>query len=166
MGQLLEAIDSYPNAKVIITYPNADTSGRELITVIEKYAAENRNRVYVSTSLGQLNYLSALQYMDLVIGNSSSGLIEAPSFKVPTVNIGSRQQGRLQAESVVQCDENQESIKEAMNQALSPGFKERLTSTGNPYGDGRASERMVRQLERTDFDNLIVKQFYDAEFTL
>ena len=110
MVNLLAALDRFPQAKVIITFPNADVEGRHLIEQIKAYAASNKERVFLTSSLGQLKYLSALQHVDVIIGNSSSGLLEAPSFKKPTINIGDRQKGRIKADSVIDCDECTDAI--------------------------------------------------------
>lgn len=161
LQELLSALDEYPDARLIITYPNADTFGRALINQIESYASERPDRVLVSPSLGQLRYLSALQYVDAVVGNSSSGLIEAPSFQTPTVNIGPRQQGRLRAASVIDCKERREDIKAAIDRALDPGFRATLTSVSNPYGDGHATRKIIEQLQNSELDELGMKIFYD-----
>ena len=99
--------------------------------------------------------------MDLVLGNSSSGLIEVPSFNIPTVNVGNRQQGRLQAESVIQCHEDKESIVQAINLGLSADFNKKIALLQNPYGDGGASKEIVRIIKDTSLDNIVKKSFYD-----
>ena len=161
LQNLLDALDRFPEAKVILTYPNADTFGRSLIRQIKDYANERSDRILLSSSLGQLLYLSALQEVDLVIGNSSSGLVEAPSVCTPTVNIGKRQQGRLRAESVIDCAENTGAIEKAIAKALSKKFQEKVQHTTNPYSQSNTSQRIVSQLKNISLEGLLVKNFYD-----
>jgi GDP/UDP-N,N'-diacetylbacillosamine 2-epimerase (hydrolysing) len=125
-NELLQALDKYENTSIIFTKPNADTDGRIIIQMIDEYVSKNSSKAVAFTSLGQLRYLSAIQYMDVVIGNSSSGLIEVPSFKIPTINIGDRQQGRVKAISVIDCDANELDIKKGIQKALSQDFKEQI----------------------------------------
>ncbi len=165
MENLFVALDSFPKAKVIITFPNADAEGRQLIEQITEYAGRNKERVYITASLGQLGYLSALQHVDAVIGNSSSGLLEAPSFKKPTVNIGDRQKGRLKAESVIDSSESAESITHAIQVALSDDFAAVLSRVENPYGQGEAVKVMLDVIKKVDVKSLIRKPFYDVEFS-
>lgn len=163
---LLLALEEFPQAKVIITYPNADAEGRHLIEQIKTYAEKNKERVYLSPSLGQLRYLSALQHVDAVIGNSSSGLLEVPSFKKPTINIGDRQKGRLKAGSVIDCGESTDSIVKAIEIALSDKFSEITTHVNNPYGQGRAVDFILNAITHADLKSLIRKPFYDVDFEL
>jgi len=142
-GAVLEALDSFPNYQVILTYPNADDGGRQIIEMLKKYGAENQARVLTIASLGQQRYLSALKHCRAVIGNSSSGLIEVPSFHKPTVNIGMRQKGREAAQSVIHCEPNSQSIREAIDKAISPDFQTLVTTVENPYGQGRASSQIM-----------------------
>jgi GDP/UDP-N,N'-diacetylbacillosamine 2-epimerase (hydrolysing) len=160
-GNLLQALDTLENTGFIFTKPNADTDGRVIINLIDKYVAANPEKSVAFTSLGQLRYLSALQYMDGVVGNSSSGLLEAPSFKIGTVDIGERQQGRIRAASVVNCEPTKAGIAEAIHQILSPDFKDSLKNLKNPYGEQNASEQIVPVLKNTDLENLLKKHFYD-----
>ncbi|WP_460241834.1 UDP-N-acetylglucosamine 2-epimerase [Aurantivibrio infirmus] len=166
MKNLFAALDEFPEAKIIISYPNADAYGRSLISEIQEYAEANINRVYVFVSLGQLKYLSALQFMNVVIGNSSSGLIEAPSFQKPTVNIGDRQKGRLKAASVIDCDDTKSAIVSAIKKSISPEFTLLMSSVENPNGNGNASEFIFNQFCKIDLDNLVRKPFYDVGFSL
>lgn len=161
MGELLTALDQFPHAKVIITHPNADTDGRILIRLIEDYAQRNRDRVRAVTSLGQQRYLSLMRQCDVVLGNSSSGLTEAPALKKATVNLGSRQKGRLKADSVIDCDESSESIETALKQALSEGFRSGLKKVQSMYGEGNASASIKAVLKNVDVDSLIIKEFHD-----
>ncbi len=154
-------LDLYPDHKCIITYPNADTHGRKLIEVLETYKNKYPGRVLLVQSLGQLRYLSLLKYCSAVIGNSSSGLIEAPTFNIPTVNIGNRQKGRITGETVIQCGESFDEIKQAVNQALNPEFIANCKRVKNPYGDGDSSNRIVSTMLSFPLDNIVEKSFYD-----
>ena len=161
MSELLSSLSEFIDYKIIFTMPNADADGREIFKLIEKYCLDNHNcRVY--TSLGQLRYLSCLKYIDLVIGNSSSGLLEVPSFKIPTVNIGDRQKGRLKADSVIDCAPKKSQISSAINRAITLDFKESCKIVKNPYGNDGASEMIVQRLENIDFNNLLKKNFFDT----
>lgn len=159
--QLIEALEAFPEASVIITKPNSDPEGQIIIDHIEQYALLHPNRVKVFASLGQVNYLSMIQLCDVVIGNSSSGLIEVPSFKKATVNIGYRQSGRLKAESVIDCDNNKESIVIAIRKALSPEFKQILDNVATPYDEGVPSIQIKEQLKKADLSDILVKKFHD-----
>ena len=160
MRELLNALSEFKDYKIIFTMPNADTDGREIFKLIESFCLDNHNcRAY--TSLGQLKYLSCLKYVDLVLGNSSSGLAEVPSFKIPTVNIGDRQKGRLKAESVINCKPEERQITASINKAISAEFKKSCEFVMNPYGDGGASEIILQKLEEIDFTNLLKKKFFD-----
>jgi GDP/UDP-N,N'-diacetylbacillosamine 2-epimerase (hydrolysing) len=159
--QLLAAIDRFEDVNIIFTKPNSDTNGRVIIQLIEEYVKKNNDNAIAFESLGQLRYLSAIQYVDVVIGNSSSGLIEVPSFKKPTINIGDRQQGRVKAASVIDCKSNYEDIVDAIGKALSNEFQEKLKSTKNPYGDRNASIEIVDVLKKVELTNIIKKQFYN-----
>lgn len=154
---LLKALDAFPQHQIILTYPNADDGGREIIPLLEAYAKQQPSRVIAIPSLGQKRYLSAVKHAAAVVGNSSSGIIEVPSFKVPTVNIGERQRGRLAAESVFSCPSNTAAIIET----LQLGLKNDLTQVMNPYGKGKASEAILKQLKAADLS--VVKTFYDLQ---
>jgi len=159
--ELLMAIDKLKDAKVIFTMPNADTDGRVIMQQINAYVANSEGRAKAFTSLGQLRYLSALKNMDLVLGNSSSGLIEAPSFKTPTVNIGDRQKGRIKAPSVIDCQPTMRSIFEATQEALSLEFKRSIANMESPYGTGGASRKIKEIIESFPLEGIVKKEFYD-----
>ena len=165
MDNLFAAIDSFKEARVIFTFANADADGRQLIEQVKQYAAENPTRVLARHSLGQCLYLSCLQHVDAVIGNSSSGLLEAPSFGKPTVNIGDRQKGRPRAISVIDCDESADSIERAITSALSSDFIETASGAVNPYGDGHATLRILQAIKRVDLQSLSRKVFHDINFS-
>lgn len=158
---LLGALDSLgEDTGLIFTLPNADTGGRAIARRIEAYAGSRPNAV-AHTSLGQLGYLSCLGQVDAVVGNSSSGLIEAPTFGIGTVNIGDRQAGRLKAASVVDCAPQTDAIKAAVVRVLSPAFREEIATIVNPYGEGGASEAIVHILRQHPLDGLLKKRFHD-----
>ena len=146
MMQLLGALEAFPQATIVFTYPNADTGGRALIDCIDQFVARNRSRAKAFVSLGQLRYLSLMREANVVIGNSSSGLTEAPAMKRATVNIGNRQNGRLKASSVIDATDDQASIIDAIEQALSAEFVSRLPATHSLYGQGDAAAAMVSLL--------------------
>lgn len=161
VNALLKALDNFPDAKIIFTKPNSDTGGRIIINLIDDYVAKRSHRAAAYTSLGQLRYLSAIKHVDVVMGNSSSGLIEAPAFKKPTVNLGDRQLGRLKAASVIDCKEDTESIVAAIKKALSPDFQYSLSKVVSPYGNGNASYKIKEYLKNVNLDGIIQKKFFD-----
>jgi GDP/UDP-N,N'-diacetylbacillosamine 2-epimerase (hydrolysing) len=157
---LLDSISELKNTKIIFTKANSDTSGRIINTMIDDYVAKHNN-VICFTSMGQLNYLSALQFMDAVVGNSSSGLIEAPSFRIGTIDIGDRQKGRIKANSIITCSPKKESIDSALVKLYSREFQEIINNVDNPYGTGGASKEIVEIIKDTSLDNIVKKSFYD-----
>lgn len=160
MAELLAALAELRDTHLLFTMPNADTDGRQLIRMVEQFVAGRANaRAY--TSLGQLRYLSCVAQMDGVVGNSSSGLAEVPSFRKGTVNIGDRQRGRLRAESVIDCAPNRESIASALWRLYSPEFQAALRQVRNPYGEGGASELVVKTLKHWELDGIAKKVFHD-----
>jgi GDP/UDP-N,N'-diacetylbacillosamine 2-epimerase (hydrolysing) len=158
---LLRALSEFEDVNIIFTKPNADTDGRIIIRLIDEYVEKNKDRCISFHSLGQTRYLSALNYVDFVLGNSSSGIIEAPSFKIPTINIGDRQRGRIKAKSVIDCDPSFESIVHAINLALSPEFRLKIKNITNPYGKAGASRQIADLLKRKSLNNIIKKPFYN-----
>jgi GDP/UDP-N,N'-diacetylbacillosamine 2-epimerase (hydrolysing) len=160
MKELLEALATLKETKLIFTSPNSDTDGRILFQMIENFVKEQPN-TKAFTSLGQVRYLSCIKYVDGVVGNSSSGLAEVPSFKKATINIGDRQRGRLKAESIIDCEPNKKSINNAIHKLYSSEFKEKLDTVENPYGSGGASEAIVNKLESVSLDGILKKTFYD-----
>ncbi|MFA5462071.1 MAG: UDP-N-acetylglucosamine 2-epimerase [Sulfurimonas sp.] len=159
--ELLDAIDELKDTHIIFTKANSDTDGRVINQMIDEYVSKNAHKSVGFTSLGQLRYLSALQYVDAVVGNSSSGLAEAPSFKLGTINIGDRQKGRIKAKSVIDCVPTKLAIAQAFEKLYLPEFKEILKIVNNPYGDGCASEKIIKEIRKVDLDNIIKKSFYD-----
>jgi UDP-N-acetylglucosamine 2-epimerase (non-hydrolysing)/GDP/UDP-N,N'-diacetylbacillosamine 2-epimerase (hydrolysing) len=163
MQELLNALDQFPSAQIIMTKPNADTGGRIISQMIDDYSQKNRGRVHMSVSLGQLRYLSAMQHCNVVIGNSSSGIVEAPTIKKPTVNVGPRQSGRLKAASIIDCEVNECSIVNAIRQALSDEFKQTLDATQSLYGDCNASYKIKDFLKQAHYSKDMGKVFFDIE---
>jgi len=158
---LLNSLDEFPDYQILITLPNSDADGRIIIKMIQEYAQKNPERVSVHTSLGQLRYLSAIKYAIAVIGNSSSGVIEVPSFKVPTVNIGDRQKGRASANTVIDCETTQSEITEAINRAISPEFQAFCQTVENIYGQGNTTEQIMEILKGFQENVNLKKSFYD-----
>jgi GDP/UDP-N,N'-diacetylbacillosamine 2-epimerase (hydrolysing) len=163
-GALLKALDELEDTLLIFTKPNADTDGGIIIQMIDEYVAANSERSVAFTSLGKLRYLSALRYVDGVVGNSSSGLAEAPSFKIGTVNIGDRQKGRIKAASVIDCEPETEAISLALEKLYSSEFKEVLKNVSNPFGKSGACEKILEVLKSYPLDNILKKSFYDLDF--
>lgn len=159
MQALLDALDDFPEARIVFTKPNSDADGRIIGHMIDEYAQRNTGRIAVFTSMGQLRYLSALKLADAVIGNSSSGLIEAPAVNVPTVNIGERQSGRIKADSVIDCPEDRKSIVAAINKALSAPFKEMVQQGVSLYGHGQSACSIKEHLKRESLST--IKRFHD-----
>jgi len=160
-NNLLSVIDGLKETHVIFTKANADTDGRIINKMIDNYVKDHQSSAAAFTSLGQLRYLSAMQYVDGVIGNSSSGILEAPSFKIGTVNIGERQRGRVKASSVIDCAPTEEGITMAMDKLFDSRFAQSVKHTVNPFGDGGAAEKIVEIIECTSLNNIVKKKFYD-----
>ena len=165
MDELLSALDKLLDCKIIFTMPNADTDGREIFQLIQSFCRKNENAV-AFTSLGQIRYLSCLNHVDMVIGNSSSGLAEVPSFKIPTINVGDRQRGRMKADTVIDCEPKENEIFESIVKAYQKKFEVICKNVINPYGSGGASELIVHKIEETDLSNLLKKKFYDLPSTV
>lgn len=160
-SELLCALDELENTNIIFTKANSDTDGRVINQMIDDYVSINSDKAVGFTSMGQLRYLSALQYVDAVVGNSSSGLAEAPSFKIGTINIGDRQAGRTKADSVIDCPPKKLEINFAIERLYKPNFQKVLQEVRNPYGDGCASDNVVEIIKQSDFTNLLKKEFYN-----
>lgn len=157
---LLNALNQIPDINLIFTGVNADPGSNEISNEINEFVSSRENAVYIP-SLGQRNYFSALFYCDGVIGNSSSGILEVPTFKKATINIGNRQLGREHATSVISCDLNSNSIREAIAESYRKEFKEKLNMSLNPYGNGGASTSIYNVIKNYDLDNLLIKPFND-----
>ncbi|KAB0668529.1 UDP-N-acetylglucosamine 2-epimerase (hydrolyzing) [Oryzomonas sagensis] len=164
IDNLLAAIEA-SGIKAVFTKANADTGGSVINARVEEFCRANPHRFKLFDSLGQLKYLSCLKNLDLMLGNSSSGLIEAPSFGLPVVNIGERQRGRMRAANVIDADTSTESIGEGIGRALSHDFRAGLETMGNPYDrfrDGKTSLRIKEKLKTIELsEDLIRKEFRD-----
>ena len=164
MSELLSALAPMKSTRLIFTMPNSDTDSRILFKMINQFVAENDN-AYVFTSLGHLRYLSCIAQVDGVLGNSSSGLLEVPSFNKATVNIGERQRGRLQAESVINCDPICKSISDTIDVMYSKIFQDKLKNITSPYGTGGASKKVVEIIKASDTRKIVKKTFYNLPKT-
>jgi GDP/UDP-N,N'-diacetylbacillosamine 2-epimerase (hydrolysing) len=158
--ELLNSIDKLENTKIIFTKANSDTNGRVINSMIDDYVAIHDNSI-AFTSMGQLNYLSALQFVDVVVGNSSSGLLEAPSFNIATIDIGDRQKGRIKADSVISCKSTEEAVDNAFRKSFSEDFQGVVNGTQNPYGSGGASKLIIDIIKNYDLNGILKKDFYD-----
>lgn len=158
--QLLNALERI-NCRIIFTKPNSDSDGRVIIDMIDKYVASHSEKAVCYTSLGYMRYLSSLQYVQAVVGNSSSGLIEVPSFGIPTVNIGDRQKGRLHAESVINCKTEEVEIYNALKTALSSEFKIKAHKVANPYEKEGTNDKILDVILNCNPKSLLKKHFYD-----
>jgi len=159
IDELLAALEK-TDGFIVITYPNADTAGRLIIERIEEFAGRHPRRCRLAKSLGERLYLSLLRHADLMIGNSSSGLIEAPTFGLPVVNVGSRQRGRLRGANVIDVEPLREDILRGIEAAQALPFRVRARAAANPYGDGHAAPRIVEILRSVPIDvRLVQKRF-------
>ena len=163
---ILEALREVQNIYWVVTLPNADTGGRIITELIYDFVKKNLNNGKVFISLGRQRYLSLLKYADVMVGNSSSGLIEAPSYKLPVVNIGNRQKGRFRAENVIDVPSSEKKdIVAAITRAISKEFRESLVGLENPYGDGHTSVRIIERLKTASLYDKIIKQFHEIKIS-
>ena len=160
---ILDVLDEFDDTKFIFTKPNADTEGRIITQMIDEYISRNEHKAISFVNLGQLRYLSAMQFVDAVVGNSSSGIAEAPTFKIGTINIGDRQKGRINADSVIDCEPNKESILTAIRKLYSTEFQKKLKNVKNPYGEGGAAKKIKEVLKEKDIADILKKEFYDIK---
>lgn len=158
---LLDALDRFPDSHVLITYPNNDARGRVIIEMIERHAADRPDRVRVIPSLGRARYITALECVSAVVGNSSSGIVEVPSMGIPTVDVGMRQRGRLAGPSVIHCGDSTDEIADAIASALTPEAQETARTSPNPYAKADTLDIMVRAIAETPLDTLRHKKFHD-----
>jgi len=161
---IISVLDSFKNVGLIFTEANADNGGRRINQVIRDYVKANTHKAVVYSTLGEHRYYSALSLVDGVVGNSSSGIIEAPYFLTPSVNIGIRQHGRLRAESIIDCSCNEVEIKNAILQLLDPKFRNKIKTSDNPFKHSGAVDRIIKILTNTDFSNLKFKKFFDIDY--
>ena len=160
---LLDALNNFKEVNLLFTMPNADQGNKVISDKIKNFVQRNKNSLAV-TSMGQRNYLSAMKYVNGVVGNSSSGIIEAPSLKKGTVNIGKRQKGRVQAKSIINTNFEKKNITDAIEKLFSKSFQNTLTSLINPYGDGGASRKILKTIKTLDYSRLKEKKFNDIQF--
>jgi len=160
--ELLMALDSFPNMKFLITKGNSDSNGRIINSLLEDYYEKNKDRVKLFISMGQIAYLSAMKYCSVVLGNSSSGIIEAPTFNIPTINIGDRQKGRIQAKSIINCTSEKDAIIKSIKKAQNADYINSLNSTVNPYDGGDTSSKIMDILIKALHSPInLKKKFYD-----
>ena len=152
------------NTKIIFTKANADTEGRVINKLIDSYTGNQPDRAIGFVSMGQRRYLSAMKHSAAVVGNSSSGILETPSFRVPAVNIGDRQKGRVRARNVIDCESNRTSIRQALDKALSAEFTASLEGMNSPYEKSETAKQIKTILKNIDLHNIIKKTFYDVDF--
>lgn len=167
MEELLAAVGQYKDIKYLFTGANSDTDGRNINQMLKDYAKCNDNFCFID-SLGMKRYLSALKNSLFVIGNSSSGLIEAPSYKIPTINIGDRQRGRISGKTVIHCKPERHAIEEAIHKAMDSSFKKEVKKAENPYGDGHTSEKIIKIIKDYFVNDRIdiKKKFFDINFEI
>ncbi|MEH6456403.1 MAG: UDP-N-acetylglucosamine 2-epimerase [Cocleimonas sp.] len=163
-NKLLDALDQLDDTLLIFTKANADVGGRAINQLIDVYVDENRMKSIAFTSLGQLRYLSALHYIDCVIGNSSSGVVEAPTFKVASINVGDRQKGRISADSVIDVCTNTIEIATALRRVYTKEYLNVLSNVVNPYGNGDSSKLVVDTLKNIDLESIRTKLFFDVKY--
>jgi GDP/UDP-N,N'-diacetylbacillosamine 2-epimerase (hydrolysing) len=158
---LTDALHDLNDLYLIFTMPNADSDGRIIKKMVDQFVTNHKKRSIAFVSMGHLNYLSTMQFVDGVVGNSSSGLAEAPSFNIGTINIGDRQKGRLKAESVIDCQPTIESIKNAIGMLYSNSFQKRLTSVTSPYDGDNATEKILQCVKYEVIPKELKKEFFD-----
>jgi len=160
---ILDVLGSLKSTHFIFTHANSDKNGRVINKMIEQFVNENMDKAVAFKSLGQLRYLTALKFMDVVLGNSSSGIVEIPYFNIPTINIGDRQKGRILSESVIQAEPTMESIILAYEKAIDVSFRTKIKDQEQLYGSGNAVEKIVAVFRDCNVDSL-KKSFYDIQF--
>jgi len=165
-GNLLSVLSEIKDALIIFTKANSDTDGRIINSMIEGYVRSHPKDSKVFASMGQLSYLSTMNLVDAVVGNSSSGIIEAPAFKVGAINIGDRQRGRIRAKNIIDCDPSRAAIKKAFKELFSSDFQRTLKLTKNPYGEGKAAKRIKNILKKAKLENVLKKPFYNIDFKI
>lgn len=160
MRELLNALSVLDDTTLIFTMPNADPGGQVIMKMIEEFVT-NRTNARVFASLGQVRYLSCIAHVDGVVGNSSSGLAEVPTFRKGTINIGDRQLGRLQAKSIINCPPKESAILDAIDKLYSSNFQASLAETTNPYGEEGASEKIINILKSIALEGIVKKTFFN-----
>lgn len=161
--ELLQVLKSHRDLKIIFTKPNADLDGRVIGKLIDGFITQNKSRAVSFVSMGRINYLSALQFVDAVVGNSSSGIVEAPSFKIGTINVGDRQKGRLQAGNVINCEPTTASIQKVFQKLYSSAFQKKLRTVKNPYERPMTAEKIKKVLKAYPLTGILKKHFYNGK---
>ena len=159
---LLDVLGGLKTTKIIFTKPNADTDGRVIIKMIDDYVAKHSEKSISFVSMGRLSYLSSMQFVDAVMGNSSSGIVEAPSFKIGTVNIGDRQRARIRAASVIDCAPTKPALRAALRKLYSREFQRKLKSVKNPYEKKGVAKRIKEIIKKFHLGGILKKSFYNA----
>tara|TARA_A100001015_G_scaffold257634_1_gene300367 strand:+ start:4152 stop:5321 length:1170 start_codon:yes stop_codon:yes gene_type:complete len=164
--ELINTINELDDTNIIFTKTNSDINGKVINQMIDRYTAKYPKKSIGFTSLGQLRYLSALKYVDAVVGNSSSGLLEAPSFKIGTINIGDRQKGRIKAKSVIDCSAKKKDIQKSFKKLYSKNFQQLLNNVNNYYDNGFSSKKIIKVLKNFNLKNILKKNFYNIQLNL
>lgn len=159
--EFLAALEERKDLRIVFTMPNSDTGAQAIVDAINAFVANNRDRAVSYKSLGVKRYLSVMKYAGAVVGNSSSGLVEVPSFGIPTLNIGDRQKGRIAADSVCNCDTDKASILQGLDTIMSPVFKQKAAATHNPYDKEGTAQAIFNVLSTYPLNQLKQKHFYD-----
>jgi GDP/UDP-N,N'-diacetylbacillosamine 2-epimerase (hydrolysing) len=159
--EVLKALSELKEVRMVFTKANADAQGRQINDLIDEFVDRFPENAVAYSSLGRIRYLSLMKYSDGILGNSSSGIIEAPSLRIGTVNIGNRQRGRIRATSIIDCEPDKTMIRRALTKLLSNKFRESLKAVVNPHGEGGASKKIVDQLGSVPLDGILEKSFYD-----
>ena len=163
--ELLDALEHYSKTGLLFTLSNADTGGEKINELIKNFVETHENAI-AFTSLGSTRFLSCMKYVDGIVGNSSSGILEAPTFQIGTIDIGNRQLGRIKAKSIISCEPRSIEIQAAIKKMYSANFVRMLKSTESPFGNGGASRKIVDAIVATDFEGLLVKHFVDFKVDL
>jgi GDP/UDP-N,N'-diacetylbacillosamine 2-epimerase (hydrolysing) len=158
---LLEVLDDLKDMYLIFTMPNADSDGQIIKKMINNFVKDHPKKSISFTSMGSLNYLSTLQFVDGVVGNSSSGLAEVPTFKIGTINVGDRQKGRLKSGSIIDCEPTKKAIKQALDILYNKNFQKNIDTVKNPYGEGGATKKIMKILLNQPIPEEIKKEFYN-----
>ncbi|NQU80351.1 MAG: UDP-N-acetylglucosamine 2-epimerase (hydrolyzing) [Bacteroidetes bacterium] len=159
-----DVLDKEEDANIIFIYANADTDGRAINQMIDKYVSKHVKKAVAFPSLERKLFLSLLKKVDAIIGNSSSGIIEAPSLKTATINIGDRQKGRVQGNNVINCDTTEKSIEEGLKKSKDLDFQKELSECNNPYGDGKSARKILNTIKNINLENILKKEFYKINF--
>lgn len=161
--EFIAAMEERKDLRIVFTMPNSDTGAQAIVNAINAFVVNNNDRAVAYNSLGIKRYLSVMKYVGAVVGNSSSGLLEVPSFGIPTLNIGDRQKGRMAADSVYNCKTDKESILKGLDTIMSPAFKQKAAKTRNPYDKDGTAQAIFDVISTYPLDELKQKHFYDLQ---